>query len=121
MLDQLKNMPAELVNSLWVFLGGSVVALLRSLVDGTRRNAFRLALGCLFGGIGAVVADRTFATTSWHIFWIGVAAVITENVVIGLFNASQKFKDDPINVFKAIWEIVVPSLGQLRGSDDKKD
>ena len=47
------------------------------------------------------------------------AAIMAENIIFGLFNASERFKDDPITVFAQLWRIIVPSFG--KGIDKPAD
>lgn len=108
-LDFLKS--PVFLNTLMIFTFGSFVALLRSIVDGTRRTVWRMTIGILFGGLGAVIADKMFQNSEWHIFWVGAAAVVFENLVVGLFNASVKFREDPLTIFERIWKVVTPNFG----------
>lgn len=116
MLNQLiefvQNTPA-LISTVWVFVCGSLVAMLRSAVDGVRRSFGRLLVGSLFGGIGAIIANNTFDESSYKILLIGVSAVIAENIVIGLSNASKKFSTDPWPLLKELFAIIVPGLKQI--------
>jgi hypothetical protein len=102
-LKALANLHPSTINAILIFAFGFVVALVRSLVDGARRSIPKLLLACIFGGLGAVVADQVFADSQYHIFYVGVAAVIAENFVLGVFNMSAKFRDDPIVFIKEMW------------------
>lgn len=118
---QLADLPREVVNTIWVFLSGSVLTLFRSIIDGTRRSAKALVLGCVFGGLGATVAYDMFADSDWRVFWTGCAAVIAENFVVGLFNASKRFRESPIETFKDLWAAVTPSLSAIKEFTRKSD
>lgn len=107
MLDKLGldiNVPT-LLSSAWVFFVGSVVALLRSLVDGTRRTLTRLLLAVVFGGIGGWLAADTFDGQWWA---IAIGAIMCENLAVGLFNLSRQFRDDPMAIIERAWAIVGP-------------
>lgn len=122
LVDYIKELVTDtpgVLNFLWVFTIGSTIALIRSLGDGSRRSFGMLMFACVFGGIGAVIADQIFVDTKYHIFVIGVAAVVTENIVLGLVKASGQFRDDPINIFTQLWKLIVPSIKDLRVSDDR--
>lgn len=118
MIDSLKaffsTLPDNVMEFIWTFLAGSVLTFFRSIIDGTRRSAKALMLGCLFGGLGATIAYDMFATSDWRVFWTGCAAVITENFVVGLFNASKRFRESPIEVFKELWGAVTPGLAAVK-------
>jgi len=107
-----QNTPA-MVNAVWVFVCGSLVAMLRSAVDGVRRSFGRLFVGSIFGGIGAIIADATFAESDYKILLIGVAAVIAENIVIGLTNASKEFSAKPWPLLKELFKLIVPNLKSI--------
>ena len=119
--NQLTDLPREVINTVWVFLAGSVLTLFRSIVDGTRRSAKALVLGCIFGGLGATIAYDMFASSDWRVFWTGCAAVIAENFVVGLFNASKKFRENPIDTFKDLWATVTPGLSAVKDFTSKSD
>lgn len=87
-----------------------MLALLRSIIDGTRRSALQLLVGCIFGGLGAMAAAFVWKDSSWVYFICGVAAVMTENIVVGLFNMSKEFAANPKDVFAWAWKLVVPTI-----------
>lgn len=115
------GLPDNVMEAVWTFLAGSVLTFFRSIVDGTRRSAKALVLGCLFGGLGATVAYDMFASSDWRVFWAGCAAVITENFVVGLFNASKRFREHPIDTFKDLWAAVTPGLSALKEFGKRDD
>lgn len=119
--NQIMDLPKEVLNTVWVFLTGSVLTLFRSIVDGTRRSVKALVLGCLFGGLGAIVAYDMFATSEWRVFWTGCAAVIAENFIVGLFNASARFREKPIDTFKDLWAAITPGLASVKEFTSKSD
>lgn len=122
--SQIADLPKEVVNTVWIFLAGSVLTLFRSIIDGTRRSGKALVLGCLFGGLGATIAYDMFAGSEWRVFWTGCAAVISENFVVGLFNASKRFREKPIETFKDLWAAVTPGLSAIKdysASDNKQN
>jgi hypothetical protein len=103
---------SDINSEVWLASGGAMLVLLRSILDGTRRSWYALLTGCILGGAGSVIAGTAFAGSNYVYFWCGVAAVVCENVVLGLFNASKEFRDAPIKVFAQIWKIVMPSYGK---------
>jgi hypothetical protein len=108
----------EMVQALWLFSGSAILVLLRSIVDGTRRVWYRLLTGVVLGGLGGAMAGLAFADSKFVYAICGVAAIMTENIVLGLFKASQQFSDDPISVFSRIWRLVMPTFGKSAGTDD---
>jgi hypothetical protein len=124
-LETLKNLinqlPHNVTEALWTFFAGSVLTFFRSVVDGTRRSAKALALGCIFGGLGATVAYEMFAGSEWRVFWSGCAAVIAENFVVGLFNASKRFRENPIETFKDLWVTLTLNLSMPFKETTKND
>ena len=89
-----------------------MLVLLRSIIDGTRRTWYALLVGCFLGGLGAGIAGHVFADSQYVYYICGVSAVMAENVVLGLFNASREFRDAPIKVFSQMWRLIVPSFGR---------
>ncbi len=98
----------ETTELIWAATGGGMLVLLRSIVDGTRRNWYALLIGCILGSVGAVMADQVWHGSRYLIPICGAAAVMAENIILGLFNASREFRDEPIKVFAKLWQIVVP-------------
>lgn len=92
------------------FISGAMFALLISIFDAGRRTAARLAAGCFLGGIGALLAGQIFAGSKYQLLAAGVAAVITENIVIGLVKASRDFSTSPLKTFAELWGIVSPTF-----------
>ena len=101
----------------WFAGGGAMLTLLRSIVDGSRRSALQLIAGCVFGAAGAALAGYVFHDSKWVLPLAGASAVMTEHVILGLFNASKEFSDHPIEVFARLWRLIVPTFT----SNDKKD
>ncbi|ARK07494.1 hypothetical protein LAV_00119 [Sphingobium phage Lacusarx] len=108
----------QYANEIWIGFAGAMLVLLRSILDGTRRTWYALLVGCVLGGAGAAMAGHVFAESKWVYPICGVAAVMTENVMLGLFKASQEFSEKPIDVFSRVWRLVMPTFGKNTGSDD---
>lgn len=87
-----------------------MLVLLRSIVDGTRRTAAQLVVGCIFGGLGATAAGMVWANSHYIYLICGVAAIVTENVILGLFNASKEFAAKPKDFFGWAWKLIVPTI-----------
>lgn len=85
-----------------------MLVLLRSIVDGTRRKWYAILIGCVLGAAGSAVAGSIWHDSRFVFPICGAAAVMAENIILGLFNASQEFRDEPIKVFSTIWRTVVP-------------
>lgn len=60
------------------------------------------------GAAGAALAGEVFHGSRFVYPICGAAAVMAENVILGLFNASKEFRDDPIKIFGNLWGIVMP-------------
>lgn len=95
----------------WIGVAGASLVLLQSILSGTRRAWYKLLASCFIGGSAAALTGYVFSDSPWVYFYCGVAAIMAENVIFGLFNASEQFKENPINVFAQLWRIVVPSFG----------
>jgi hypothetical protein len=104
---------------MWVFTGGAILVLLQSIVSGAKRRWFSLLIGCLFGGIGAMIGWGFFQGFEFGpyatAFLAGVAAVISENVLAGVVNASKQFADSPLAVFTHLFRTIVPAFGKSTG------
>jgi hypothetical protein len=108
--------PDDISAQVWMGVGGVMLVLLRSIIDGTRRTALQLLVGCIFGGLGAMAAGFVWGQSHYVYLICGVAAVITENVVIGVFNMSQQFAQNPKDIIAWFIQTVLPSLGCSRRS-----
>lgn len=98
----------SITDQLWMATGGAMLVLLRSIVDGTRRKWYAILIGCILGAAGSAVAGSIWHDSRFVFPICGAAAVMAENIILGLFNASQEFRDEPIKVFATIWRTVVP-------------
>jgi hypothetical protein len=106
---------SELQQAVWLGSGGALLVLLQSILSGERRVWWRLLLSCIIGGGAAVLAGSIFHDSRYVYAICGVAAIISENIIFGLFKASNEFKNNPIAVFADIWRLVMPTFG--RGTD----
>lgn len=106
------NTNSELQHSIWIGTGGAMMVLLHSILSGQRRVWWRLLLSCLIGGSAAALTGHIFHDSSWVYAYCGVAAIVAENVIFGIFNASEEFKKNPIAVFAQLWRVVMPSFGK---------
>ena len=105
MFVRLNDQTTEL---LWTATGGAMLVLLRSIVDGTRRTWYAILIGCILGAAGSAIAGQIFHDSRWCYPICGASAVMAENIVLGLFKASQEFRDEPIKVFATLWRVIVP-------------
>lgn len=103
---------SSIQHSLWIGTGGAMLVLLQSILSGERRVWWRLLLSCIIGGGAAALIGHTFSDSSWVYIYCGVAAIMAENIIFGLINASEQFKNNPITVFAQLWRVVVPSFGK---------
>ncbi len=110
---------SDIAHHMWVFTGGAILVLLQSIVSGTKRRWSSLLVGCLFGGIGAMIGWGFFQGFGWGpyatAFLAGVMAVIAENVLAGIVNVSKQFADSPLKVFTHLFRTVMPSFGKSAG------
>lgn len=118
----------EFISAAWLFASGAIIALLRSVVDGTRRSFVRLVVGCIFGGLGAYLAGFAFEGKWFAPFAIGAAAVMTEHLALGLYRLSVAFAEDPVALINRFWnagQAFSAALAALtaggRGDEEKKD
>lgn len=107
----------QLSNEMWMAAGGAMLVLLRSIVDGTRRSWYALLAGCAFGAAGAALAGSIFADSHYVYAICGVAAVMAENIVLGLAKASSEFKEAPLATFSSLWQVFVPFMGRTAGKE----
>jgi hypothetical protein len=114
MSNSLGFKPDDISSEVWMGVGGVMLVLLRSIVDGTRRTALQLLVGCIFGGLGAMAAGFVWGQSHYVYLICGVAAVITENLVIGFFNMSQQFAQNPKDILTWFIQTVLPSLGLFK-------
>jgi len=100
------------VGHLFFFVGGTLITLLVSIFDVTRRTALKLFAGCIFGGIGALVAGLALEGwgTAWMLGGAGIAAVMTENIVMGFVKASENFRDSPFATLGTFLKDLLPSI-----------
>lgn len=110
---------ATIFSHVWFFLGGSLIALMMSIFDQTRRTALRLFVGCMFGGGGAVIAGLALQSwgTGWQLFGAGVAGVVTENLALGFAKASKEFSDSPFKVLTDFIKDTLPSIPGFKKPD----
>lgn len=115
MFDSLPFRSPEFQHHVWIATGGAILVLLQSILSGTRRVWWRLMLSCVVGGAGATLAGVVFSESRYVYAICGVAAIMSENIIFGLFKASEEFKDSPIEVFSKLWRLVMPSFGKPVG------
>jgi hypothetical protein len=97
---------------MWAFTGGAILVLLQSILSGAKRNWWSLLIGCALGGAGAWVAGNVWADSKYVYIICGVAAVVTENVLGGVVNASKQFAESPIKVATHVARTVLPTFGK---------
>lgn len=116
---QLANNYAAMIGHVWFFMGGSLIALMMSIFDQTRRTALRLIVGCVFGGVGAVVAGMALKGwgTGWMLFGAGVAGVVTENIMLGFMKASQEFASNPLKTVTDVVKDILPNIPGFKKPD----
>ena len=114
---------SSITDTVWVFSGGAILVLLQSIVSETKRNWWRLLVGCFFGGIGSLVASQIWMDSKFIYIICGVAAVVTENLLAGVVNASKEFSQSPVRVFTHFFKMVMPTFGKTpgEGSSDLGD
>lgn len=105
----------EIAHHMWAFTGGAILVLLQSILSGVKRNWWSLLIGCALGGAGAWVAGQIWHDSKYVYIICGVAAVVTENVLGGVVNASKQFAESPIKVGSALLKTFVPMFGKNVG------
>jgi hypothetical protein len=105
----------EIAHAMWTFTGGAILVLLQSILSGAKRNWWSLLIGCALGGAGAYVAGSIWSDSKYVYIICGVAAVITENLLGGVVNASKQFAESPIKVGSALLKTFVPMFGKNVG------
>lgn len=105
----------------WNATGGALVVLFLSLLNQQRRSWKSLVIGCLFGAVGASFVGWAFA--DWWLVYpaCGVAAIMTENLALGVLNLSARFRDDPVNILTHFVKLFVPTFGKSFGETEKDD
>lgn len=111
--------PEDLSPQVWMGVVGAMLVLLRSIIDGTRRTALQLLAGCMFGAIGAMAAGYVWSSSHYVYLICGVAAVITENVVVGFFNMSQQFAANPRDLIAWFINTIIPAIPLFRAATAK--
>jgi hypothetical protein len=106
---------AEIAHQMWAFTGGAILELLQSILSGAKRNWWSLLIGCALGGAGAWVAGNIWADSKYVYIICGVVAVVTENVLGGVVNASRQFAESPLKVGTALLKMFVPMFGKPIG------
>jgi hypothetical protein len=105
----------DILHSMWVFTGGAILVLLQSILSGAKRNWWSLLIGCVFGGAGSWIASQIWGDSKYVFVICGVAAVITENLLLGVVNASKQFAESPLKVGTALLKTFVPMFGKNVG------
>lgn len=106
---------AEIAHHMWAFTGGAILVLLQSILSGVKRNWWSLLIGCGLGGAGSWVAGQIWGDSKYVFIICGVAAVITENLLSGVVNASKQFAESPIKVGSHMAKMLFPVFGKQVG------
>lgn len=106
---------AEIAHHMWAFTGGAILVLLQSILSGTKRNWWSLLIGCALGGAGSWIAGQIWGDSKYVYIICGVAAVMTENLLSGVVNASKQFAESPIKVATHVGRTFLPAFGKSAG------
>lgn len=106
---------ADIAHAMWTFTGGAILVLLQSILSGVKRNWWSLLIGCALGGAGSWVAGQIWGESKYVFIICGVAAVVTENLLGGLVNASREFSNNPITVGTHLARTFLPTFGKAVG------
>jgi hypothetical protein len=106
---------AEIAHHMWAFTGGAILVLLQSILSGVKRNWWSLLLGCVLGGAGAWAAGQIWGDSKYVYVICGVAAVVTENLLMGVANMGKQFAENPIKVATHIARTFLPTFGKAAG------
>jgi len=115
------NWFSENASVIWNATGGALIVLFLSIVNQQRRSWKSLTIGCIFGALGASFVGWAFADKWWVYPACGVAAIMTENLFLGVLNLSARFRDDPVNIVTHFIKLFVPTFGKAVGDSDYKD
>ena len=99
--------------TIWMGVGGAILVLLTSILSEQRRSAGKLFAGMIVGGSVAGVVGHTFMDHAFVYLYVIASAVMAENLLIGLTNASNQFSAQPLNVFAQLWRIIAPGFGKV--------
>jgi len=102
------NFDSDMLHQMWTFTGGVIIVIVQSLLTGAKRNWRKLLLGCVLGGVGSWIAGQIWGDSKFIFLICGVAAICAENVIVGVFNASKQFADNPIKVATHMARTVMP-------------
>lgn len=105
----------------WNATGGALIVLFLSILNQQRRSWKSLTIGCVFGALGASFVGYAFADKWWVYPACGAAAIMTENVMLGVLNLSARFRDDPVNILSHFAKLFLPTFGKAVGDTDDKD
>lgn len=105
----------DITHAMWLFTGGAIIVLGQSIVLEAKRKWWSLLIGCVFGGAGAALAGHIFADSKFVYVICGVAAVISENLLTGVFNASKQFAESPLKVATHLFRTIAPFFGKATG------
>lgn len=105
----------EIPHQMWTFTSGVILVILQSIVSGARRNWWSLLTGCVLGGAGSWIAGQIWADSKYLLIICGVSAVMTENLLIGVTNASKEFAEKPLKVATHIARTFLPTFGKSAG------
>lgn len=100
---------------MWTFTAGVILVLLQSIVSGAKRNWWSLLTGCVLGGAGSWMAGQIWGDSKYILIICGVAAVMTENLLIGVTAASKEFAEKPLKVATHIARTFLPTFGKSVG------
>jgi hypothetical protein len=100
---------------MWIFTGGAILVLLQSILSGAKRNWWSLLIGCVLGGGGAWLAGHIWADSKYVYIYCGVAAVLAENLLLGVAKAGQEFAQHPIKVGIQLARTFFPTIGKETG------
>ncbi len=106
---------AEIASQMWTFTGGTILVLLQSILSGANRNWWSLLIGCGLGGAGSWVASQIWQDSPYIYIICGVAAVVAENLLMGIVGMSKQFADNPLKVFTHLARTFLPTFGKSVG------
>jgi hypothetical protein len=103
----------DLRNQAFVFVFGAMVSMLMSIFSGERRSAGQLFAGSIFGGIGAVIAFRTYQGWLWEIV-TAFSALGSERIALGARKVFEDFSKSPFVVVGKIINILAAYLTAMK-------
>ncbi len=97
---------------IWNATGGALIVLFLSIISPSKRSWLHLTVGMIFGAFGASFVGYAFQDEWWVFPAAGAAAIMTENLALGVMNLSAKFRDNPVDILTHFVKLFVPIVNK---------